>query len=219
MKKGALVQLVSGLSPGVPNVVIFQFNPDSMRHTVGHDTGMSATTGTAGANPLAVAGSPGESFSFTLEMDVDDSLAGPGTQLVSAAASVGLYPRLAALETFVHPVPAAATGSSQPTPAGVLPTVLFVWNSGRILPVRVTSLTITEKLYDQDLNPTHAEANIDLRVLTGDDLASLGGAIGQLARAAYQYTQSKRVAAVVHNLVASEQQLIDMVIHDITTPG
>jgi len=37
------------------------------------------------------------------------------------------------------------------------PTVLFVWGPGRILPVRVTGLSITEKLYDEFLNPTHAD--------------------------------------------------------------
>lgn len=219
MKKAALVQLVSGLNPPVPNVVIFQFNPDTLRHSMGHEASPTAAAGNAGSNPLAVAGAPSESFSFTLELDADDSLATPSTTPALPTVPLGLYPRLAALETFVHPIPTDTPAAGRPTPAGVLPTVLFVWNSGRILPVRVTSLTITEKLYDQDLNPIHAEANIELRVLTFAELTSLGGATAALARAAYEYTQAKRVALIAQNLVASEQQLIDMVIHDITSPG
>ena len=43
------------------------------------------------------------------------------------------------------PPPATAVPASQ------LPTVLFVWGPGRIAPVRVTTLTITEKLYDGTL--------------------------------------------------------------------
>ena len=39
------------------------------------------------------------------------------------------------------------------------------------MPVRVTALTVTERLYDRALlNPTHAEVQITLRVLTSDEL-------------------------------------------------
>ena len=48
-------------------------------------------------------------------------------------------------------------------PANYLNTVLFVWGPGRIVPVRVTALTINEKLYDGLLNPTHAEVQITLQ--------------------------------------------------------
>ena len=48
--------------------------------------------------------------------------------------------------------------------------MLFVWGLQRIVPVRVTDLTITEKLYDTALNPIHADAQIGLRVLTPDEI-------------------------------------------------
>ena len=57
--------------------------------------------------------------------------------------------------------------------------VLFVWGPGRIVPVRVTALSITEKLYDATLlNPTHVEAQITLRVLTQDELKYVTGPLG-----------------------------------------
>ena len=46
-----------------------------------------------------------------------------------------------------------------------MPVVLFAWGLGRIVPVRVVSLTITERLYDTLLNPVHAEAQVGLQVL------------------------------------------------------
>ena len=46
-------------------------------------------------------------------------------------------------------------------PANTINTVLFVWGPGRIVPVRVTALTVTERLYDIVLNPTKAEVQID----------------------------------------------------------
>ena len=51
--------------------------------------------------------------------------------------------------------------------------------------MRVTTLTITEKLYDSRLLvPTHAEAQIELKVLTAPELEFVDGPLGTLARAA-----------------------------------
>ena len=44
-------------------------------------------------------------------------------------------------------------------PVDTMPVVLFVWGLGRILPVRVTTLTLTEKLYDVSLNPPTSRRN------------------------------------------------------------
>ena len=66
--------------------------------------------------------------------------------------------------------------------------MLFVWGPGRIVPVRVTALTITEKLYDGLLNPTRAEVQITLRVLTDDELKHDTDTLAGLARAANSYT-------------------------------
>ena len=59
--------------------------------------------------------------------------------------------------------------------------MLFVWGPGRIVPVRVTGLTITEKLYDPLLNPIHAEVQLTLRVLTPDELKSTTGRLKDFA--------------------------------------
>ena len=56
-----------------------------------------------------------------------------------------------------------------------MPVTLFIWGAGRIVPVRVTGLTITEKLYDSALNPIHAEAQLTLRVLTPAELKPPAG--------------------------------------------
>jgi len=215
MKKGALVEVVSGLSAPIPNIVIFQFNPETLRHSISHPQRPLAAGEHVGSNPLAVSGGPTESFSFSLALDVTDHLTVPSEAIRRIGEEVGIYPRLAALETFMHPVGSGSGGAGAGTPAGVLPTVLFVWNVGRILPVRVTSLAITEQLFDEKLNPTHAEANIELSVLTGDDLTPLQGATGALARAAYEYTQVKRVGLVATNLVFAGKSLIDMVLQDL----
>ena len=144
--KGALVEFISAFGAPMPNLIVFQFNPETLVHTW-----TQAETETAGGNPLAVQGPPGETFSFTLFMDVTDQIAEGN----SFAALNGIYSRISALEMLMFPVPSDPTapvpggsGESRETPVAQLPTVLFVWGAGRILPVRVTRLTITEKLFD-----------------------------------------------------------------------
>jgi hypothetical protein len=47
---------------------------------------------------------------------------------------------------------------------------LFVWGPGRVLPVRLDGFSITEQAYDAALTPIRARADLDLRVLSYDDL-------------------------------------------------
>ena len=200
--KGALVEFASAFDTLVPNVIVFQFNPETLRHGWTQPQPVTMEPGTTGGNPLAVQGMPGETFSFTLMLDITDQIAdgNPASQLDGTLN--GLYTRLAALEMLMFPVPNPPTGSgdARETPAAQVPTVLFVWGVGRIVPVRVTSLTITEKLFDSKLNPTHADAVIELRVLTPAELDAVTGPLADLAQSAYSYTQNKRKVLALLNL-------------------
>ena len=57
--------------------------------------------------------------------------------------------------------------------------MLFVWSRHRVVPVRVTDLSVTEEAFDPNLNPTRAKVSLGLRVLTSDDLglANKGGSL------------------------------------------
>ena len=205
MIKGALVELMPAFGASLPNVVMFQFNPETLRH--GWTQPQAAPSG---SNPLAVQGMPGESFSFSLAMDVTDqlALAEADPQRLDAQLS-GIYSRLSALEMLLFPVKSdsalaggapAPKGAKRKVPAAQVPTVLFVWGAFRIVPVRVTSLTITEKLFDAQLNPTHADAQVELRVLTPLELASVSGGLKDVATGAYGYSQHAREIGAVFNL-------------------
>jgi hypothetical protein len=105
----------------------------------------------------------------------------------------------------------SSSNPTQQVPAAQLPTVLFVWGPGRIVPVRVTALSITEKLYDATLlNPTHVEAQITLRVLTQDELKYVDGPLGSLANTAYSYSQGLREALAIANLANAVTSIIGM---------
>jgi len=234
--KGALVEFTEAFLVPLPNVIVFQFNPETMTHT--WSQAAADTTGRQGeqGNPLAVKGVPGESFSFSLAMDAGDVIASGSPVVAGLASASGVYSRLAALELLLYPVPsptggllgtvsaaanvsvsaggvsagASAAAQDAEVPKGQLPTVLFVWGPGRILPVRVTTLTITERLYDTLLNPTHAEAQIGLQVLTPTELKAVSGPLADLAKVAYDYSQGLRQVLAVANLANAADSILGM---------
>jgi hypothetical protein len=50
------------------------------------------------------------------------------------------------------------------------PLILFVWSSSRIVPVRITDLSVTEEAFDTHLNPIRAKVSLGMRVLSVNDL-------------------------------------------------
>jgi hypothetical protein len=166
-------------------------------------------------------------------MDAGDTIADGSVVTAGIALTTGVYSRLAALEMLQYPTGAfgggllgsvsasisvggvslfgSASGKADvKVPKSTVPVVLFVWGPGRIVPIRVTGLTITEKLYDPFLNPTHAEAQLNLRVLTPEELSAVTGVLGQIAKVAYTYSQGLRQALAVANLANAAEGIIGM---------
>lgn len=233
--KGALVSFMPTFIGSLPNVIVFQFNPETITHTWSPAAGAPADPN-ASADPMAAKGVPGETFSFSLAVDAGDMIAdGDANPVAAGLATVsGVYTRLAALEMLQYPsgsfgggllgtvsasisiggVNLFASGSDSDKKASVprseVPTVLFVWGPQRIVPVRVTALTITEKLYDSLLNPTHADVQITLRVLTPEELIKVKSELGTVAKVAYTYSQGLRQAQALANLGDAAASIIGM---------
>ena len=231
--KGALVSFMPTFVAPIPNVIIFQYNPETMTHNW-TPPAAAPSDGKKNGNedPLAVAGLPGETFSFTLALDANDSIADGNVVSASLASASGVYPRLAALEMLQYPsgafsagllgqvsaaigsalanVTGSSSNASATVPRNDVPVVLFVWGPQRIVPVRVTSLNITEKLYDTLLNPTHAEVQIGLRVLTPDEVNHIQSQMKTIAQVAYVYSQGLRQAQAAANLGDAAASIIGM---------
>jgi hypothetical protein len=203
--KGAFLKFEGSLL-GLPDIVVFQFNPE----TVTRAPSMSQTdAGGAGEarDPRYVAAYPTESYSFSLRLDATDQLAAANP----LAAESGILPALSALELLMYPVPAtgallALPGGDSPytSPPNLLPVVLFFWGPYRLLPVNITSLSISEVEYDPHLSPTRAEVSVSLQVVTPPALAP------GLMQDAYRYTQSVKEVMAAANLASSAELAASM---------
>lgn len=229
--RGALIEFMETFIGTTPNVIVFQFNPETMTHAWTQPEPAAGQTTAAGKpNPLAVKGYPGESFSFTLELDSNEMIVSGSPAAQGIAVATGVYTRLAALEMLQYPVisppglvgavTAAANaiagaiggsgGVKKSVPKLQIPVVLFVWGPGRIVPVRVTALSVTEKLYDQFLNPVHADVQVTLRVLTPEELAAVTGPLKEIATVAYTYSLNLRQSLALTNLGEAVESVIGM---------
>ncbi len=168
--KGAII----GLDPGKPlaSVVVFQYNPDTLTRRIdARSSGGGDNTDRSEAFRLT--GPPKESITLSVEIDATDQL----EQANPLAVLSGIHPTLAALEMLLYPTSALTIANTALALAGNLeiippeaPLTLFFWGPARVLPVRITSLSITEEAFDTLLNPIRAKVDLSLQVLSYFDL-------------------------------------------------
>jgi hypothetical protein len=88
--------------------------------------------------------------------------------------ALGVLPQLAALEELLA---AQARPSGSNVPAwlrGSIPWLFLSFNWGlRKVPVQISQMSITEHLFNDDLNPVHATVNLRLRVLRREEVLSI----------------------------------------------
>lgn len=172
--KGGLV-LIDPVTSAVRRIIVLQYNPDSLSRTL-QVKGVGAESGDR-SEALRLKGPPVETIKVEAEIDATDQLELPDQGQNRVATRFGISPFLAALETIIYPTSAQLQSNNSLAQAGTLeitpmesPLTLFVWSKTRIMPVRITELSITEEAFDTSLNPTRAKVSLGLRVLSVDDL-------------------------------------------------
>ncbi|MBI1395860.1 MAG: hypothetical protein GC151_07755 [Betaproteobacteria bacterium] len=167
--KGGIVQ-VDPASGAVRRVIPLQYNPDTLNRSFQI---AAAREGGDRSEALRLSGPPAETIRCDVELDAADALA----EGSAPATDVGLYPQIAVLETLVYPTNAALQATISQAALGTLEIVpmesdltLFVWSRNRVLPVRITELSVTEEAFDPNLNPIRARVSLSMRVLTVADL-------------------------------------------------
>jgi hypothetical protein len=151
-----------------PVVILFQYNPGTLTRTIQPNMGEGSTQG----DVARFRGAPRETISLEIELDAADF--GHASQ---GSRSLGLHPRLAALERLLYPPSQHVIANHEQLALGLIeiipppaPFTLFVFGPRRILPVRLTQLTVTEETHDPDLNPLQARVSLGMQVITYDDL-------------------------------------------------
>jgi hypothetical protein len=167
--KGALVSIDTA-SP-VPNVIIFQYNPDTLTRTI---KPRSPSGDGARSEAQRLTGAPEETIKVDVDIDAVDQL----EKSDGIATTLGIYPQLSALEMLAYPKSALVIANTVLLAAGTIeiippdaPLTLFIWGAKRILPVRITDFSITEEAHDQALNPIRAKVGLGLRVLSYNDFS------------------------------------------------
>src|SRR4051812_8038821 len=97
--RGAFINLGAGLLGGLPNIVIFQFNPERVSRTPRLAQPPGTPVGAGQVDATQQAASPTEALSFTLRLDASDQLA-EGNPIAAAS---GILPALSALELLMVP--------------------------------------------------------------------------------------------------------------------
>ena len=214
--RGALVEYGVNLIGPIPNIIIFQFNPETLTRNQQIPQRPSGT----GSRETSQAGeAPVEHITLTAHFSAADQLAGNNP----LARAFGVGPRLAALEKMARPAGSGgllgkaldAIGDllggggdevTQPIPRETYPRVLFIWGLTRVLPVVIDSLTITEQEYDFILNPVRAEVSLGLSVIIpdphGDD---------EIAKGAREYSDLARDVQAVANLANTIGQAAELI--------
>lgn len=167
--KGAIVGI--DMFSQLPSAIVFQYNPDTMTRTL---QAQASGDGGARSEVIRLKGAPVETIKLDVEIDATDKLeeAEPVTTIS------GIYPQLSALEMLIYPKSQQVIANTVLMALGTLeiippvgPLTLFIWGMNRVLPVRLTELTITEEAHDVSLNPIRAKISLGMRVLSYNDLS------------------------------------------------
>lgn len=166
--KGSIVGM--DLTNPAASVVVFQYNP----HTLTRSLKPRASGGEGDkSEAYRLEGPPQESIKVDIEIDAADQLEKGDINTTLT----GIYPQLSALEMLIYPKSARVIANTLLLAAGTIevippdgPFTIFIWGPQRVLPVRLTDMSITEEAHDARLNPIRAKVNLGMTVLSYNDL-------------------------------------------------
>jgi hypothetical protein len=210
----------------IPNLVVFQFNPEQIARTINipHARAQTPHESARPREPASTGVPPTESFTITAHFSAADDL-GKGGAASAIPRVFGIGPQLVALEKMVYPAGpltgligaaldaigsalggGAKKDSARPVPRESVPRILFIWGLTRVLPVKIKTLTITEQKYDFLLNPVQAEVQIGLEI---NNLASTS--TDKIGKGALTYSQVLKDAQSILNLAKSVELAAEIV--------
>jgi len=215
--RGALIEYASDFFGPLPNLVIFQFNPDTLSRNISIP---ERPTGATSRETSQAGNIPVERITLTAHFSAADKL-NTGNII---AQELGIGPQLAALEKMVYPsnLIGELLGEAldkigdalglegdddipkQPIPREKYPRILFIWGKTRVLPVLLESMSITEQQYDSSLNPIQAEVALGLAVASNPD--------DKVGKGALKYSNLAKEAQAIVNLANTVELAMDLIL-------
>jgi hypothetical protein len=235
---GALIQFSAAMIVPIPNIIIFQYNPESISRSLSpYDPkgteGLSAeelkTKSLEDRQKAAMAQpfDPTETFTLNLLIDATDHLETPDQFPHQITVVTGVADRLAALEMLLYPAGDSLLGgllgtasislsgfgtdaTKTPEPRKAVATTLFVWGPGRIVPVRLTSFNVEEVQYNQLLYPHRAKVAVGMRVVTSDEIRLIRPQKleHKIAAIAYDFTRGQKEVLALANIANTIESIV-----------
>lgn len=220
INRGAFVQLVDDVVAPIPNIVTFQFNPEKLTRSLTPFNAFERNEGQNLQAPDAQPFDPEEKISFSLNLSATEGL----TRYNPVTMGTGVASRIAALRYMVKPssgsvfndignsAKALKNLSDNTATRKTLPLTFLVYGPGLILPVRITSFSVEEKLHTPLLYAHEATVTVDLVVITPDQFKCRDTKGKALGIAAYHLTQLQEDALVAANISNSAEDVLDIFI-------
>lgn len=169
----ATIAVLDAVSFFPKGLIILQYNPETLRRTL--QVRGAGTEGSDRLEALRLVAPPLETIQLEAEIDATDQLEFPAKNPMTVVS--GIYPQLAALETLIYPKSSQIKKNNQLAHRGILEILpieadlsVFVWGINRVMPVRLSELSITEEAFDPRLNPIRAKVSLGMQVLSTNDL-------------------------------------------------
>lgn len=227
--KGALIEFSKRFIGALPNIILFQYNPESMtRKLEAWYSGGAEGQKNGGKEPVnAQPHDPPETFDLSLEFNATDELENPITKGIAIVS--GVSRRIAALEMLLYPEEedggllgsaakalAGAMGStvsstSKPVPRGKVPDLLFCWGPGRIVPVRLTSFSVEEQAYSPQLSPIRAKVTIGLKILQPRNLPCSKEESNEILKTSYKVYKTTKKSLAAANMVSETADVVESI--------
>lgn len=234
--KGAIVQFKTTPIIPIPNVIIFQYNPESLQRTITPyapaqpEGDKAAPHGATPTSSLSQPQEPTETFSISLLLDASDALEVP--ELHPVAFVTGVADRMAALEMLLYSqgdsllggllgsvsvsigaggISASLSKKDSFVKRPEVPVTLFVWGPGRIVPVRLQSFQVEEQQWNQLLYPTRAKVTVGMKVITKDALnadTTTSNDGKSIASFCYDWTRGQKEALAIANIANTAESIL-----------
>lgn len=173
----ASILLLDTVNASIVKVVPLQYNPETLSRSLQVRSG--GGEGGPQGDARRLSGPPVETYTVEAVWDATDRVS-------SQSVNDSVIGDLSVFETILYPESQSMMDNHALADLGAWniipvqkPLTVFSWGNNRVMPVRITSFSVTEEAFDNALNPVRARISLGMQVLTVEELGhdSIGGTL------------------------------------------